>query len=150
MKSLRLVLCFALLTLSCGDFPRDPDGTLKRVQRQGSFEVGLIIAPDDGDARREAAAFLQAFGKSARARPRLVQGDAEPMLHRLKQGELDLVIGRFEKKSPWAQWVTIGPPLRKEKQSKAEFHLAPVMQNGENAWIALVEREVRNFAPAAR
>jgi hypothetical protein len=40
--------------------------------------------------------------------------------------------------------------LRREKQGKTEFHLAPVLRNGENAWIGLVEREVRNAAPQAQ
>ncbi|HEX8585375.1 MAG TPA: hypothetical protein VF680_13330 [Allosphingosinicella sp.] len=80
----------------------------------------------------------------------MIRGDAEPMLDQLEQGELDLVIGRFEKKSPWAKLVTIGPPLRREMQGKTEFRLAPVLRNGENAWIALVEREVRDAAPEAQ
>jgi hypothetical protein len=136
------VLCLALLTASCGDFPRDPEGTLARVRSQGVFRVGLVtIAPEGADGS-QVAALLAGIGKSAGARAELIRGDAEPML--------DLVIGRFEKKSPWAKLVTIGPPLRRDMQGKTEFRLAPVLRNGENAWVALVEREVRNAAPEAQ
>lgn len=139
-----------LLATACGDFPRDPDGTLERVRSEGSFRVAIVMAPAGGGPTAEVTALLRSIGKSAGAKPRLVWGEAEPMLNRLEQGELDLVVGRFEKKSPWARLVTIGPPLRREKQGKVEFHLAPVMRNGENAWIGLVEREARNLAPEAQ
>ena len=135
-----------LLTASCGEFPRDPEGTLKRVRSEHSFRVGLVTTPTENEPHAEVVALLAAIGRRVEARPDIVRGDGEPMLKQIEEGELDLVIGRFEKKSPWAKSVTIGPPLRKEKRGKAEFHLAPVMQNGENAWIALVEREVRNVA----
>jgi hypothetical protein len=144
------VLCLPLLAASCGDFPRDPEGTLARVRDQGSFRVGVVTRAGRGAAGAEVAALLAGIENSAGAKAELIGGDAEPMLDQLEQGELDLVIGRFEKKSPWAKRVTIGPPLRREKQGKAEFHLAPVLRNGENAWIALVEREVRNAAPEAQ
>jgi hypothetical protein len=140
-------LCFTVFASSCGDFPRDPDGTLNRVQSDGRFRVGLAPA---SEAVVDAAALLEAISTSTGASPLVVRGETEPLLSQLKEGELDLVVGRFEKKSPWARLVTIGPPLRREKQGKVEFHLAPVMQNGENAWISLVERETRNLSPDAQ
>jgi hypothetical protein len=141
----RLLACLCLLAASsCGDFPRDPEGTLDRVRAERSFRVGLV-APLDSEPK--VGALLGRIGKASGASPRVEPGSTELLLHRLEQGELDLVVGGFEKKSPWATRVTIGPPLRIEKQGKTEFHLAPVMRNGENAWIALVEREAREVAP---
>ncbi|HEY0625273.1 MAG TPA: hypothetical protein VGD10_00925 [Allosphingosinicella sp.] len=139
-----------LLATSCGDYPRDPEGTLKRVQGEKSFRVGLVAPLGEAGDGSEAARLLQAISVRTGAEPRIVRGDAEPLLNRLEEGDLDLVIGRFEKKSPWARLVTIGPPLRREMHKKVEFHLAPVMMNGENAWIGLVEREARNVAPEAQ
>ena len=145
------VLCVALLCASCTDFPKDPEGTLNRIRSEGRFRVG-IIAPlglREG-AAPEVGPFLTAVGTAASARPAIISGDAEPLLGKLKQGELDLVIGRFEKKSPWSTFVEIGPPLRRETQGETEFLLAPVMRNGENAWIALVEVQARNQGANAR
>ena len=149
MNRLSPLLVLTLLTAACADFPRDPDNTLKRVERQGSFRVGLVEPLDEAGSGPDVDALLQRIGAASHASPKLVRGGAEPLLSKLEDGELELVIGRFEKKSPWAPLVTIGPPLRKQRQGKVEFHLAPVMRNGENAWIALVEREVRNLAPEA-
>jgi hypothetical protein len=77
-------------------------------------------------------------------------GDAEPLLNDLEEGRLELVIGRFDEKSPWAARVEIGPPLRSEKHGDAEFHVAPAMRTGENAWISLVERRARDAGRAPR
>ena len=46
--------------------------------------------------------------------------------------------------------MTIGPPLSKSLRSGVEIELAPAMRNGENAWIAIIEREVRDLAPQAQ
>jgi hypothetical protein len=78
----------------------------------------------------------------------VVSGESEVLLTKLENGDLDLVIGHFEKSSPWAQRVTIGPKLKSERQGMAEWHLAPAMRNGENGWIGLVEQEARNTSPA--
>lgn len=133
-----------------GDFPRDADGTLDRVRSSHGFRVGLVAPLGESGLDPKVESFLHRVGRASGASARPERGDAEPLLKRLEEGELDLVIGRFDKKSPWGPLVTIGPPLRVERQGRAELHLAPVMQNGENGWIALVEREARNVAPEAQ
>jgi hypothetical protein len=140
----RLSICFALLAAaSCADFPRDPEGTLDRVRAERSFRVGLVapLGPD----QPEVGALLERVARAADARPRLESGDAEPLLTRLKEGELDLVLGRFEAKSPWRRLVSFSPPLRIDQQGKTKIHLVATMRNGENAWIGLVEREAREI-----
>jgi hypothetical protein len=145
-----LLFLAAALATSCGQFPRDPEDTLNRVRSEGSFRVGLVAPLGQGRLDAKAAQLIQRVSSSAGAQARLEIGDAEPLLDRLESGDLDLVLGRFEKKSPWARLVTFGPPLRVEKQGKTTFHLTAAMRNGENAWIALVEREARNVAPEAQ
>ena len=145
-----VVLLFLISLASCGDYPRDPEGTLDRVRGERSFRVGLV-APL-GTGRREAIVdnLLQRVARASAASPRLEVGEMEPLFDRLEQGELDMVVGRFEAKSPWTRYVSFGPPLRVEKQGKTEFHLTAAMRNGENAWITLVEREARNIAEPER
>ena len=142
----RLLVALLLLAASaCSDFPRDPDGTLKRVWSEGSFRAGIIAPINPKDAKVDA--LLRRVSAASGAKPQLEIGDAEPLLDRLEKGEIDLVIGRFEGSTPWARLVSLSPPLRVEKQGKTEIHLVAAMQNGENAWISLVEGEARNVTP---
>ena len=144
-------LCFALLmAASCADFPRDPEGTLDRVRGERSYRVGLVAPLQPDRPEPKVGALLERVSRAAGARPRLESGDAEPLLIRLKEGELDLVIGRFEAKSPWKRLVSFGPALRVEEHGKAKIHLIPAMRNGENAWISLIEREAREIREPSR
>ena len=150
MKVPLRALAMALLCASCTDFPRDPQGTLDRIRSEGSYRVGLVAPLSRGGGYAELPAFLDRVSAAASASPQITTGDSEPLLLQLEEGELDLVVGRFDKKSPWATKVEIGPALRIEKHGKAELHLAPAMRNGENAWIALIEAQARDSAGKAR
>ena len=133
---------------SCSDFPRDPEGTLDRVRAERSFRVGLVAPISGTDPRVDA--LLRRVAKVSGARGRVERGDAEPLLTRLEEGDLDLVIGRFKTASPWKRKVSFSPPLRIEKHGKTKFQLVAAMRNGENAWIGLVEREAREVGEPAR
>jgi len=120
---------------------------MERVEYEGSYRVGVVASEGRG-AEPEVANLLRRISLNAHASPEVSSGEGEVLLTKLEEGDLDLVIGKFEKSSPWAQRVTIGPTLRIQRLGKAEWHLAPAMRNGENAWIGLVEREARNTSPA--
>ena len=138
----------AVALASCGPFPADPRGTLERVRSERSYRVGLI-APADR-SMPEAGRLLRRVSAATGASPRVQTGDAEPLLKRLEEGELDLVVGRFDAKSPWKLQVSFGPALRREKQGKTRLQLLPAMRNGENAWISLVERAARDARESGR
>ena len=145
------ILSLALLALSaCGDFPKDPRSTLERVRSEHSFRVGLVPSAGTEDPDPTSAKLLAAIGSVAHASPKIARGETEVLLTALEQGHLDLVIGRFEKKSPWATRVTFGPPLQTHRQGQSELMLKPVMRNGENGWIALVEQQARDLAPSGQ
>jgi ABC-type amino acid transport substrate-binding protein len=145
-----LIVSALLTAASCTDFPKDTESTLQRIKTERTFRIGMISSASAPTADLKVQAFLQAVIKAARASPQVTQGEAEVLLPQLEEGKLDLVIGRFEKNSPWSSRITIGPPLRKLKEGKTEWRVAPAMRNGENAWIALIEREARNAAPEAQ
>jgi ABC-type amino acid transport substrate-binding protein len=145
MKTPSLLLAaLCALCASCG-LPKDSDGTLERVRGSGQIRVGLILSSPDATVDPRARALLDRVAAATGAQPRIVPGDAEPLLARLEEEELDLVIGRFTGTSPWATLVSLSPPLATEKQGKTEIILAAAMANGENEWISLVEREAREL-----
>ena len=143
-------LALSLILVGCERFPEDADGTLARIQSEQVIRIGLVAPLVRSRMDSRAKALIERVSAAAAAPVMLSEGYQEALFDQLERGDLDLVIGRFEKKSPWAKLVTLGPPLLREKQGKTEFHLAAGMRNGENAWISLVERESRNLAPDAQ
>jgi hypothetical protein len=112
------------------------------------FRVGLISAVSDSNPDPTTSQLIAKIGGVVRGSPKIIRGETEVLLTGLEEGYLDIVIGHFEKKSPWSARVTLGPPLKTEMQGKSELLLRPAMKNGENAWISLIEREARDLAPA--
>ena len=139
-----LLLATALLIAGCDSIPSDPDGTLERVREERLFRVGLIAS--HAPPPQAAADLLRRLSRATGARAALERGAAESLLTRLEKGELDLVLGEFAEKSPWAAQVTLTEPI----DPKGPTILAAAARNGENAWIALVHREARAAASASR
>ncbi|HEY5723026.1 MAG TPA: hypothetical protein VIT45_11960 [Allosphingosinicella sp.] len=141
---IRPLLSIALLAASagCGSIPADPDGTLERVRAEGRYRVGLIASSNRPLAPERAQALLRRLSVATGARASIEPGPAEPLLARLEEGELDLVVGEFAEPSPWASKVTITEPIA----ANGPTALAAAARNGENAWIALLFREARTVA----
>jgi ABC-type amino acid transport substrate-binding protein len=134
------LLATALLGAGCGAIPSDPDGTLERVRAERQFKVGLIASHAPPPAG--AADLLKRLSRATGATAALERGPAEALLTKLEEGDLDLVLGEFAEKSPWAAKVTLSEPI----VVKGATILAAAARNGENAWIALVHREARAAA----
>lgn len=133
-----------LLLAGCGDIPRDPQGTLDAVQRTGVIRVGEVAGAERRDKEAGHQILRRLSGKTG-ATPSIVIGTLEPLLLRLENGELDLVVaGRFDEKSPWATRVTLGPAYLKRGEAHGVVTASYVVaRNGENAWITLVQRKTK-------
>lgn len=133
-----------LLTLlaSCGQYPRDQDGTFDRIRQSGQLRIGLTaIEPADAGP---SARFVSDLARATGARPTVSEGAAESQLALLEEGKLDLVLGEFAEDSPWLDDVAVIEPLTRRTRGERVVGLAPVAANGENAWIMLVEQVVRD------
>lgn len=140
----RAFLLAAVLLAGCDAIPSDLDGTLERVRGERRFRVGLIASPAP-IAPDRARALLERLSGATGATAAIEPGAAEALLHRLEQGELDLVLGEFAEPSPWQHQVTISEPVA----GRGATVLAAAARNGENAWIALLFREAKATAAAA-
>jgi hypothetical protein len=140
LPPLLLALC-----ASCGGIPKDPDGTLDRVRAERQYKVGIIASGEPVGADRQRL-FLSRVSSAAQARPSLEVGGAEPLLVKLEEGELDLVLGAMAPHSPWSKLVTFLPPLGEQVTSEGHVHLIAAARNGENAWISLLDGEARKVA----
>jgi hypothetical protein len=133
-----------LLLAACGPFPRDIHDTLQGFHERGTVRVGLVTMRDvDEPLARD---FLARLQREAGARVVTERGPAELQLARLDQGALDLVVGDFASDSPWLPEVTIVEPIVNRPAGDRSLGLSPVAANGENRWVALLEREVRDSA----
>ena len=131
-----------LLLAACGPYPRDIEGTLDRIEQTHVLRVGLadLRPKDQPAAQRFIGRIEQATGASAEIHTDHLEGQ----LARLEEGELDLVIGEIAEDSPWLPSVAVIEPLAKRREGKRVLGLSPVAANGENRWVALLEREVRD------
>lgn len=134
-----------MLLAGCSDYPRDIEGTLDRVAARGTIAVGIIAGADDAADRPKIDAYLARVARAAKAQPRLTTGAAEPLLLRLESGDLDLVIGEISSDTPWKTDVAVIEPITTRPQGDAELALSPIARNGENRWIMLLERELRDM-----
>jgi polar amino acid transport system substrate-binding protein len=110
-----LALLTAVLMAAC-TLPRDPEGTLDRVEG-GEMLVGITEHPPWtilGDQPSGAeVALVEAFAEDLGARVEWVEGAHDELLSALEQRELDLVIGGFTADDPWSTRVTFIQPYTK-------------------------------------
>jgi DNA-binding transcriptional LysR family regulator len=128
----------------CNSLPRDPDGTLNRIRQQRKLAIGLV---DGAPSPPVVARLLDKISRDTHAAIAIRSGAAEPLLADVREGKLDLVIGPFEKDSPWATDVAFGPPLA---HGAGDIEIKTAARNGENRWIILVERAARSVSQEAR
>ena len=135
-----ILLCLALA--ACGPYPRDVIGTLDRIEQSRRLRVGLTeLRPSDQPI---VLGFIARLERATRTKAEIDHGPMERQLTRLDEGELDLVLGEFTEDSPWLASVAVIEPLASRKKGERRFEIAPVTRNGENRWVWLIEREVRD------
>jgi hypothetical protein len=139
---LPILLC--LVVAACGPYPRDASGTFDRIEQEQRIRIGVAdLRPEDEELAR---AFIGRLERATDARAQVYTGHLEGQLARLEEGQLDLVIAELAEDTPWAPSVAIVEPLRQRREGKRVLALSPVAANGENRWVGLLEREVRDGA----
>lgn len=141
---LRFACGLLLLTLAgCGPFPRDIGDTLADIHERGTVRVGLVaMRSEDEPLARD---FLARLEDATRARVVTDRGPTELQLARLDQGAIDLVLGDFTSDSPWLPQVAVIEPIVNRPAGDRSLGLSPVAANGENRWVGLLEKTVRDM-----
>jgi polar amino acid transport system substrate-binding protein len=115
VRRLTVVLLLAAITASGCQYPRDPDGTLNRVDG-GVMRVGVTEADPwvllDGDRPVGGAEVVLArqFARELGARIEWVQGSEEELVDAAKEGQVDLILGGLTSKSRWKKDVAFTRP----------------------------------------
>src|SRR5919199_5046023 len=106
------VLC--ALTAACANLPRDPKGTLRRVQG-GRLRVGLVEHPPwvvrtEGEPAGAEVALVRQFASELNASPEWYWGGEQQHMEALERFELDLVAGGLTDDTPWSKYVGLTSP----------------------------------------
>lgn len=118
MAQARRIAClaFALLPLlaSCGELPRDPEGTLDRVSG-GTMRVGITdndpwAIYDEGESTGAEVRILEGFAQDIDAEIEWHPGTEEDLMAALEVRELDAVIGGLTSTNPWSAKVALTHP----------------------------------------
>jgi polar amino acid transport system substrate-binding protein len=115
VRALTLVMLLAALAAAGCQYPRDPDGTLNRVEggvmRVGVTEADPWVALEGnrpvGGAEVELA---RRFARDLGARIEWVQGSEEELVDAAKEGQVDLILGGLTSKSRWKKDVAFTRP----------------------------------------
>jgi polar amino acid transport system substrate-binding protein len=114
VRPLTVALLLAAIAAGC-QYPRDPDGTLDRVEG-GVMRVGVTGADPwvllDGDQPVGGAEveLARRFARDVGARIAWVQGSEEELVDAAKEGQVDLIVGGLTSKSRWKKDVAFTRP----------------------------------------
>lgn len=109
-----LALLVAIFLAGC-DLPRDIEGTEDRV-RQGTLRVGVIdgaapwVAWHSGKPRGVEVQLVRELAERIQSDIQWVSGSDTELFRALAAFELDLVIGRIDRTSPWRKEVAFTRP----------------------------------------
>jgi polar amino acid transport system substrate-binding protein len=114
VRPLTVALLLAAIAAGC-QYPRDPDGTLNRVDG-GVMRVGVTAADPwvllDGDQPVGGAEveLARRFARDVGARIAWVHGSEEELVDAAKEGQVDLIVGGLTSKSRWKKDVAFTRP----------------------------------------
>jgi polar amino acid transport system substrate-binding protein len=114
----RTLAVLALITVTAAvacQYPRDPDGTLNRVEG-GVMRVGVaeadpwvVMNGDEPSGGAEVELALR-FARDLGARIEWVQGSEEELVNATKEGQVDLILAGLTNESRWKKHVAITRP----------------------------------------
>jgi polar amino acid transport system substrate-binding protein len=109
-----VLLLMAVAATGC-QYPRDPDGTLNRVDG-GVMRVGVteadpwVLLEDDRPVGGAEVELARRFARDVGARIEWVQGSEEELVDAAKEGQVDLIVGGLTSKSRWKKDVAFTRP----------------------------------------
>jgi hypothetical protein len=131
------------MTAACSHYPDEIAGTSDHIREARVFRVGIVAAGKGYTAAPATDAYLARIERETGARRSLELAAAEPLLASLEHGDLDIVIGECADDTPWLSEVAFVDPLAERVVGERTIILVPVARNGENRWIMLLQKAVR-------
>jgi polar amino acid transport system substrate-binding protein len=115
VSRLTVVLILVSVAAAGCQYPRDPDGTLNRVEG-GVMRVGVteadpwVLLERDRPVGGAEVELARRFARDVGARIEWVQGSEEQLVDAAKEGQVDLILGGLTNKSRWKKDVAFTRP----------------------------------------
>jgi polar amino acid transport system substrate-binding protein len=115
VRILALVAAMAAAVAAGCQYPRDPDGTLNRVEG-GVMRVGVsesdpwVVMEGDEPSGGAEVELARRFARDVGARIEWVQGSEEELVDAAKEGQVDLILAGLTNKSRWKKDVAFTRP----------------------------------------
>jgi polar amino acid transport system substrate-binding protein len=140
------VMLFFFMATGCGNFPRDTEHTLQRIQ-QGILRVGVTHHPpftvtDHGELSGPEIALVTEFAARHGAQVRWTISSEADLFEQLKQNELDLVVGGITTQSPYRSHAGFTQPHT--RRSGKRYVLAA--SAGEHAFLLALDRFIIHYS----
>jgi polar amino acid transport system substrate-binding protein len=115
VSRIALAILAAAISVAGCQYPRDPDGTLNRVEggvmRVGVTEADPWVALEGGEPSGGAEVELaRRFARDLGAQIEWVQGSEEELVDAAKEGQVDLILAGLTSKSRWKKDVAFTRP----------------------------------------
>jgi ABC-type amino acid transport substrate-binding protein len=135
------IAILSLLAAACA-LPRDPEKTSQRISSTHELRVGVTDNPpwaraSGGEPQGIEPDLVRNFAGRIGARVRWTRGSETSLVKSLKEHQLDLVIGGFDKKTQWVSTAGVSQPFAKDAEGKQRVFLAAP---GENRFILTLDR----------
>ncbi len=128
-------ICLLLLVLACGQYPRDAEDSLARIQH-GTLRVGISHNPPftiihDSTYTGSEVELIKAFAAKHNAQIQWLHESETDLAKKLKHFQLDLVVCGLVKESPIVAELGITQAYMEDSSGKHIIAVAP----GENALL---------------
>jgi polar amino acid transport system substrate-binding protein len=113
-KAAILALIAVPLSLGGCEYPRDPEGTLDRVEG-GTMRVGVVESPpwaefNGGSPIGVEPTLIRGFADELDAEVKWVSGSESELVAAMTGYQLDVIVGGLDRSSPWALEVALTRP----------------------------------------
>ena len=133
-----------LLSLLAGacSLPRDPEGTSERIAATHELRVGVTdnepwTSTRSGEPTGIEPALVRQFAARIGARVVWSRGSETALAQSLKKREIDMAVGGFDAKTPWASIAGVSQPFTETADKKKHVFLAAP---GESRFILTLDR----------
>lgn len=137
-------VALSVVVAGCGvQIPTDPDGTLDSITggtlRAGASTDSVLVMMNGGEVSGSEVALIEGFAAEQDAAVQWTRASEETLVTMLEEGEIDVAVGGFTDKTPWAEraGVTRGYDAIDGADGRTLVMLVPL---GENRLLSTLER----------